>query len=132
MHLPLQQPKRPAGVTLIEMLLCVGLIVVITALAIPMYSSADGAREAKDRRNAQTICSVSHIIQAAGEPLVEEGAEIMDVIDHVRDGVTVQSGPLRGKTFRVPNLADDEAQAAARYLLLQDGQLIFSAEPEDG
>jgi type II secretory pathway pseudopilin PulG len=132
MRLPRRHFKPSAGVTLIEMLLCIGLIAVITSLALPMYSSADGAREAKDRRNAQTICSIAQIIQAAGVPLVEEGKEKMEIIDEVRAGVTVQSGPYQGKTFRVPSLADEEARAAASYLEMRNGQLVYNSQRADG
>jgi competence protein ComGC len=132
MNLPIQRTKRPTGVTLVELLLCIGLIAIMTTLAVPMFSTADGTREAKDRRNAQTICSMSHIIQAAGVPLVEEGKEKMDIIQEIRDGITVQTGPYQGKTFRISNLPDDEIQSAASYLQVRNGQLIYSPARVDG
>jgi Tfp pilus assembly protein FimT len=125
---------RTTGVTLIELLLCVGLISVITALAMPFYSNAESAREAKDRRNAQTFCSVYAIAQAAGVtvPTAGSGDTKMQILGALREGVTVHSGPLRGRTLQVSNIQDAEMAAAARFLRYQQGQLVFDSNNQDG
>jgi Tfp pilus assembly protein FimT len=121
-------------VTLFELLLCVGLISLIAALAMPFFSSADGAREAKDRRNAQTFCSMFAVVQAAGVsmPTEGEGDAKLQIMTALRQGITVEKGALRGRTFQVSNLADEEMAAASRFLLLQDGQLVYDPNEQDG
>ena len=124
--------SHSSGVTLFELLLCVGLISLIAALAMPFYSNADGARDARDRRNAQTFCSIYAIVQAAGVSVSGEGDAKMEILEALREGITVESGPLRGRTFSVPNLQDDEVIAASKYLQLEDGQLVYDANNQDG
>jgi hypothetical protein len=118
---------------LIELLLCVGLIAVIAALALPYYSAADSSRDARDRRNAQTFCTICSVVQAAGMSVVGEGNEKVHVLQTLRDGVTVESGPLRGKRFSVPNVPDDEIVAASRFVKIVNGELVYEAqEDSDG
>ena len=126
--------RRQTGVTLFELLLCVGLIALIATLAMAFYSSADGARDAKDRRNAQTFCSIYAIVQAAGVqfPSEPEAEAKMEILEALREGVTVEAGPLRGRTFRVPNVEDAEVVAAAKFLTMQAGQMVYDPNNQDG
>ncbi|HYF36850.1 MAG TPA: hypothetical protein VD994_16255 [Prosthecobacter sp.] len=72
------------------------------------------------------------IVQAAGVTISGEGDPKVQIVEALRAGVTVESGPLRGRTFRVTNLRDDEVAAACKYLHLEEGQLIYDANSQDG
>lgn len=119
--------ERKSGFSLLELLTCVALIGIITALAMPFYTTAEGARDARDKRNAQTLCSICAVAQAAGVSVVNEGDAKIDILRTLSEGVTVESGPLRGRTLSVPNMGDDEVTAASRYVEIENGQLVYNA-----
>lgn len=115
---------RP-GLGLVELLMVVALLGLMTALVVPWFSGAERATQAKDKRNAQSFCSLYMAAEASGAVLAAEGRAVGDVLQALAQGVTITRGPLRGRTFRMPNLSAQDLEGAAQYLHLRDGQLIY-------
>ena len=118
------------GLTLIELLVTMCLIGFLVMMASASYSTSHAARLAKDQRNAQTMCSVCSTLQVAGHDLVQSAPNKLQVLRALRDGVTLTKGPLQGQTFRVPNLDEDDLAAAAKFLVLENGQLTYNQSGE--
>lgn len=115
---------RP-GLGLVELLLVVALLGFMTALVVPWFSGVERATLAKDQRNAQSFCSLYMAAEASGAVLAAEGRAVGDVLRDLSQGVTITRGPLRGRTFRMPNLSPQDLEGAAQFLHLRNGQLIY-------
>ncbi|MFC5454612.1 hypothetical protein ACFQDI_07110 [Prosthecobacter fluviatilis] len=90
-----------------------------------MIGQNDAAYAARDRRNAQELCSTCMMAQAAELNFVQGDSVIETVRAIVRGGMSVR-GAMRGRIFVVPGLSDEDIQGAAKFLKLQDGQLLYT------
>lgn len=115
-----------AGFSLIEMLMVVSLLGIMTSLAIAWYGG-DGSsvRQARDQQNAQSICSLCQVISAAGLNLADETTSSLEIAKKVSQGITIEQGALKGRTFQVPNLGSEELEGAARYLSVRNGRILY-------
>jgi prepilin-type N-terminal cleavage/methylation domain-containing protein len=114
------------GFSLFEMLTCICLLAILLTLALPMFANAEGARQATHQKNAQTFCSLASAAQAAGIPLTKGSKDIGKILSQLRDGVTVTRGPLAGRSFKLPNITDEDIQGALDYIRLEGGELIYT------
>lgn len=103
----------------------IAIIGVIAAMAVPMFGQNDAVYAARDRRNAQELCSTCMMAQAAELNFVQDDSVIDTVRAIVRGGMSVR-GAMRGRVFVVPGLSDEDIQGAAKYLRVQDGQLMYT------
>lgn len=111
--------------SLFEVLLFIAILGVMVGMVIPMIGQNDAAYAARDRRNAQELCSTCMMAQAADLNFVQGESVIETVRAIVRGGMSVR-GAMRGRIFVVPGLSDEDIQGAAKYLKLQDGQLLYT------
>ncbi len=116
-----------AGFSLIEMLMTVAIIGIMVGMILPWYGNADQAAQAKHQRNAQTFCSLCTAAEAAGMALVRDGRSKEQVLEELVQGVTIQTGPLRGRTFRVPNVTTPDINGAAKFVKIQSGMLVYQS-----
>jgi competence protein ComGC len=124
-HISSQRRFRSAF-SLFEVLMFVAIIGVLVGMAVPMLNQNDAVYAARDRRNAQELCSTCMMAQAAELNFVQDDSVIDTVRAIVRGGMSVR-GAMRGRVFVVPGLSDEDIQGAAKYLKVQDGQLIYTS-----
>lgn len=123
-HISLQRRLRSAF-SLFEVLMCVAILGVMAGIVVPMLSQNESVYAARDQRNAQELCSTCTMAQAAGLNFVQDDSVIDTVRAVVRGGMPM-GGAMRGRVFVVPGLSDEDIQGAAKYLRVQDGQLMYT------
>lgn len=117
------------GFSLMEMMLVISVLGVLCTLALAWFGNhGDDFRQVRDQRNAQSVCSVCQAVDAAGVDIVSEAVSTLEIVQKVVTGITVKKGVFKGRTFSVPNLADEEQEGAAYYLRIKDGQVIFNSD----
>ena len=120
------QRRFRSAFSLFEVLMFVAILGVLVGMAVPMMSQGDAFYAARDRRNAQELCSTCMMAQAADLNFVQDDSVIDTVRAIVRGGISVR-GAMRGRVFVVPGLSEEDMQGAAKYLKVQDGQLIYTS-----
>jgi len=124
---PISSQRRfRSAFSLFEVLMFVAILGVLVGMAVPLMSQGDAVYAARDRRNAQELCSTCMMAQAADLNFVQDDSVIDTVRAIVRGGMSVR-GAMRGRVFVVPGLSEEDIQGAAKYLKVQDGQLIYSS-----
>ena len=120
-----KQRRDRSAFSFFEILMMVAIIGVLVGIAVPLLSQNDSFYAARDRRNAQELCSTCMMAQAAGLNFVQDDSVIDTVRAIVQGGMSVR-GAMRGRVFVVPGLSEEDIQGAANYLRVQDGQLMYS------
>jgi competence protein ComGC len=121
-----QLRRERAAFSFFEVLMMVAVIGVLVGIAVPLLSQNDSCYAARDRRNAQELCSTCMMAQAAGLNFVQDDSVIDTVHAIVQGGMSVR-GAMRGRVFVVPGLSEEDIKGAAKYLRVQDGQLMYDA-----
>lgn len=117
--------RRRSAFSLFEVLMFVAILGVLLAMAVPMINQNDAIYAARDRRNAQELCSTCMMAQAAQLDFVQEDSVLDTVRAIVRGGMSVR-GAMRGRVFVVPGLSEEDIKGAAKYLQVKDGQLLYT------
>ena len=52
--------------------------------------------------------------------------EIVEVLKQIRKVIEVKRCPLKGRTFKLPNVTDEEIKGASRYIAIEEGEMIYS------
>lgn len=117
--------RSRSAFSLFEVLMFIAIIGVLAAMAVPMLNQNDAVYAARDRRNAQELCSTCMMAQAAQLDFVQDDSVIDTVRAIVRGGMSVR-GAMRGRVFVVPGLSEEDMQGAAKYLRVKDGQLLYT------
>ena len=120
-----KQCRACSAFSLFEVLMFIAIIGVMVGMVVPMLGQNDAAYAARDRRNAQELCSTCMMAQAADLNFVQDESVIDTVRAIVSGGMSVR-GAMRGRVFVVPGLSDEDIQGAAKYLRVQDGQLLYT------
>ena len=107
----------------------IAILGVMIGMVVPMFTPNDAVYAARDRRNAQELCSTCMIAQAAEVNFVQDNSVIDTVRAIVRGGMSMR-GAMRGRVFVVPGLSEEDIQGAAKYLRVKDGQLVYTATEE--
>ncbi len=120
-----QQRRACSAFSFFEVLIFIAIIGVLVGMAVSMIGQNDAVYAARDRRNAQELCSTCMMAKAADLNFVQ-GESVIDTVHAiVRGGMSVR-GAMRGRVFMVPGLSDEDIQGAAKYLQVQDGQLLYT------
>ncbi|MBB5034309.1 type II secretion system protein [Prosthecobacter vanneervenii] len=117
--------RTRSAFSLSEVLMVVAIIGVMVGIVVPMLNQNDAVYAARDRRNAQELCSTCAVAQAAGVNFVQDESVIDTVRSIVRGGMSV-NGAMRGRVFVVPGLSEEDMVGASKYLRVKDGQLMYS------
>jgi|GEM_PF-445431 len=124
-----------AGFSLLEMLMTVAILGIMTSIGLAWFGG-DGSqvRQARDQRNAQNICTLCQAVEAAGLNLADEAETGLDIARRLSQGITIEKGALKGRTFQVPGLGQEELEGAARFLNIQNGQIRYdvTGKAKDG
>jgi len=117
--------RHRLGFSLFEVLMFVAILGVILGIVVPMLSQNDAIYAARDRRNAQELCSTTMMAQVAGLNFVQGEDVIETVRAVVRGGMPVQ-GAMKGRLFVVPGLSEEDIRGAAKYLQIVNGELRYT------
>ena len=118
--------RNHSGFSLFEAMMCLCLLAFLSLMALPLFGSTEGTRQATHRKNAQTLCSLAASANAAGAQVTSGTSDITTIIRRLSEGVTITRGPLAGRVFKLPNLQSDDIRGAAEFMRLQDGELIYT------
>lgn len=117
--------RSPSGFSLLEMLISLAVLGIMTSLALSIFGGAsEGAKEQKNKRNAQEIASIAAVANAAGAQFVVPGDE-RATIENLRNGCSPGRGAFKGRKFQLPNLDEPAITGAMRYLALNDAELHY-------
>lgn len=123
------QLRRAAGFSLFEMLTFIAILGIMVTMALPVFGNSQGAKQAKDQRNAQNLCSLANAANAAGINVTQgAGSDVSKPIKLLVEGITISKGPLKNRTFKVPNMTAEDMAGAAQYLAIKNGDLAYAPE----
>lgn len=112
-----------------ELLLTVGVLGIIAALALTSFSQGqrDIVIESVHRRNAQSFSTISECAQLSGvDPVV--GTDVEATMKNIVAGVTPTDGVMKGRTFRIFGLSNEDITGAAYYMNITNGKLMYEAD----
>jgi prepilin-type N-terminal cleavage/methylation domain-containing protein len=116
---------RKDAFSLVEVLICLGIIGVLCAIAINAYSGKQ--REVIERitnqRNAQEIVSLGVCASMGGCRFIEPGNRLVS-IEKLIGGTVGTTGIWRGQVFRLASMHPENVQSALPYVKL-DGEVLL-------
>lgn len=124
--LPRLTSASRSGFSLFEVLMCIAVIGVITAIVVPLWGQTESIYAARDRRNAQELAAMSLMAHSAGLDFIQEGEDVTETARAiVRGGMPLQ-GSMKGRRFIVPGLSEEDIEGAAKFLVIKNGELIYT------
>lgn len=132
--LPRPLSASRSGFSLFEVLMFIAVIGVMIAIVVPMWGQTESIYAARDRRNAQELAAMSLMAHSAGLDFIQEGDDVAETARAiVRGGMPLQ-GSMKGRRFIVPGLSEEDIKGAAKFLVIKDGELIYTNDErlEDG
>lgn len=116
------------GFSLVEVLMFLAIVGILLGIALPHVASANDYKAARDRRNAQELSSFAAATQAAGLDLIVDESIKLTVTNLMRGGIP-SSGAFKGHLFVGPKLLAEDAEAASKYLKIENGSVIYRYDP---
>ncbi len=107
---------------MVEMLIVVGVIGIIAAMALPSISNIRGvAKRTTAIQNAKSISQMSGALAALGVAHVipDSMGGVAATARLLREGVIVPEGPMAGEKFVLSGLRDDEIEEISEFLYVQ-------------
>lgn len=119
----------PEGFSLFEMLMFVAILAIISSMGLAWFGgNGEELKQARDQRNAQSICSLCQAVEAAGENLVTESITVPQIAKKLAEGVVIKRGVLKGRRFQLPPLQKEEIKGASEYLIIREGTLYYESQ----
>lgn len=114
------------GFSLVEVLICLGIIGVVSSIALDWYSGArrDVLQRVTNQRNAQEIVSLGVSATMGGADFVESGDKFATVQNLVL-GTTGTTGIWKDRVFRLTSLAPELIPDALAYVMFDNGLLLY-------
>lgn len=133
----MKKRRYQSAFSLSEMLTVIAVLGVISAIAMPSVSRIyEASTEAKDRRNAQQMASMSAALAALGVAHVipDSMGGVEATARLLREGIIVPEGIMAGELFSIPALGDEDIDGLDRFLAVKydstELSLVFSELPE--
>ena len=107
------------GFGLLELIVVVTIIGFIAAVAIPYFSDLrSGVSREKTRRNAQQMVALSTAINGLGiaHVLPDSLGGVQATARLIREGITVNHGPVAGERIALSGLTDEEIELLPEFL----------------
>lgn len=123
-----QPTSSKSGFSLVEVLMFLAIVGILAGIALPHLASANDYKAARDRRNAQELSSFAAAAQAAGLDLVVEN-NVTDTVSNLMRGGIPTTGAFKGHLFVGPKLPTLDADAASKYLHIENGAVIYRYDP---
>lgn len=120
-----QLRRTSGGFSFFELMMFVAILGIMVAIVVPMWGNNDAFYAARDRRNAQELVSVSMVANAAGLNFVQ-GENVLDILRSISRGAVVTKGAMKGRSYSVPGLSEEDLKGAAKYISLKEGELRYS------
>ena len=113
------------GFSLFEVLLMLCIIGILVSLSVPLLFKTDSLYAARDRRNAQELSAMASMARAAGLDMVNDQS-VEETIHAIVRGDMPTKGPMKGQLFVVPGLSEEDILGAAKYLVIEKGELRYT------
>jgi prepilin-type N-terminal cleavage/methylation domain-containing protein len=116
---------KSSAFSLVEMLVVISILLIITAIAVPMVANATTkAGGSRDHRNAQTIATMANNAIASGNLTLPNATGVEEIVDQLVAGVD-GSGVFEGTKFQVNSLSDGDRAGAIALLNWTGGILEY-------
>lgn len=113
------------GISLFEMLLTISILGIMTALALPTFGQQrDAFSDVKAKRNAQEMVAECTVAMVAGVNF-SVGATVDETIERLIKGAKAVEGTFAGRSFGLRQMSAEDAQEAAKFLKVANGQLML-------
>lgn len=124
--------RKPAGVTILELLVTVGIIGVVASILLPSIPSLMGeSKEARNRRNAQNIVSLYNNARCSGATAIDTSSKD-SIIAALMDGISVNdpASAFNGRRFSIGSMEASVIADVKPYIRLSGDLLDYMAEGE--
>lgn len=124
-----QRLKLQQGFSLVELLVTVAVMGILASVALNAFSQGqrDVVVETVHRRNAQSFATIAECAQLAGVDPVQ-GTDVVATLQKIVEGVTATDGVMKGRTFRIFGLTNEDVDGAAYYMKIANGALVYEAD----
>lgn len=111
--------------TLVELQIVIAVIALMAAIAVPQVCRiTNQAQVAKERANAQYVCSAGAAAAAAGVTFTDLDSAVAALTS--REGAVVTAGGMTETRYQLTSLSAGEVAGAKRHLRFSDGQLTVA------
>lgn len=111
--------------TLVELQIAIAVIALMAAIAVPQVCRiTNQAQAAKERANAQNVCSAAAAASAAGVLFTDLDSAVSALTS--REGSVVAAGAVLEARYNLSSLSAGEVEGAKRHLRFSDGQLTVA------
>jgi prepilin-type N-terminal cleavage/methylation domain-containing protein len=124
-HLRETVPAHNRAFTLVELQIAIAVIALMAAIAVPQVCRiTNQAQAAKERANAQNVCSAAAAASAAGVMFTDLDSAVSALTS--REGSVVAAGAVLEARYNLSSLTAGEVAGAKRHLRFSDGQLTVA------